>query len=94
MDFGTKFLIFIFIVFFFFAFFLKFLIDYRKKSLLENLRLTSSDAWNSIKSHATYRKDSPSFDQAPEDIKHWYRKLFNYSPPYLERRGYISKGRK
>lgn len=53
MDFGTQFLIFIFLVFIFFGLLLKFLLNYRKKYNIEILRLTSSDAWNSIKSHAT-----------------------------------------
>lgn len=52
MDFDAQFLIFVFVVFVFFGFFTKFLLSYRKKSLLENTRLTSSDAWNSIQTHA------------------------------------------
>lgn len=53
MDFGTQFSIFILLVFVFFGFFIKFLLNYRKKSHVENLSLTSADAWNSIQSYAT-----------------------------------------
>jgi hypothetical protein len=52
MDFDTHFLIFIFSVFAFFGFFTHFLLSYRKKLLLKNTSLTSSDAWNSLQPHA------------------------------------------
>lgn len=53
MNTDSQFLLFILIVFILFGFLIKFLLHYRKKSLSENLSLTSSDAWSSIKSYAT-----------------------------------------
>ena len=49
----TQFLIIIFSVFIFFTLFIFILLKYRHKTMKENLRLTSNDAWEAIKDKAT-----------------------------------------
>jgi hypothetical protein len=78
MDFETQFLIFVLFVFVFFGFFIKLLLRNRKKSLLENTRLTSSDAWNSIKLHATAfgLERSNLIYAIYQDENHWDASIF------------------